>query len=123
MGYKSKQHKHVTLSTTESEYVALSQISAEIIFIRNILKFCGMKIELPIIVKVDNTGAIFLANNKALGERTKHISTRYHFTREYVEDGVLKIVYVKSEENTSDIMTKNTGGNTFKKHSEKMLQY
>ena len=73
----------------------------------------GIKIEYPIIVHVDNTGAIFLANNETLGQRTKHIHTRYHFTREYVQDGVLKIVYILSKNNNADIFTKNTDKKTF----------
>ena len=93
--------------------MSLSDVSSEILFVWSILRFLGVKIELPIIVEVDNAGAIFFANNKSLGQRTKHIDTRYHFVREYIEDGVLKVVYVKSEDNDSHIMTKNTNGSTF----------
>ena len=72
---------------------------------------------------VDNTGAIFLANNETLGQRTKHIQTRYHFTREYVQDEILKIVYVSSENNDADIFTKNTDDNTFWRHVLKFMNY
>ena len=119
LGSRSKQNKHVILSTTEAEHVSISYVSTEILFVKDILEFVGINVDLPIIVKVDNTGAIFLINNKKLGERTKHISTRYHFIRECVEDGILKIIYIKSEDNTSDIMTKNTGKETFMKHAKK----
>ena len=72
---------------------------------------------------MDNAGAIFLANNKALGQRTKHIDTHYHFTREYVEDGIVKIRYVRTDDNTSDVMTKNNARKTFWKHCEKFMEY
>ena len=62
--------------------MGLSEISTEILFVRDILVFLGVEIEYPIIVHVDNTGAIFLAKNKTLGQRMKHIQKRYHFTRE-----------------------------------------
>jgi len=97
----------VIKSTTESEYVALSELSDEVLFLIQIVKFMGVKVEYPIVIEVDDAGAIFLANNKALGQRTKHIDTHYHFTRQYVEDGVIKIRYVKTDDNTSDVMTKN----------------
>lgn len=45
----------------------------------------------------------------------------YHFVREYIEDGILKIVFVRSEDNTSDIFTKNLGGELFVKHRGNMV--
>ena len=92
IAWKSRLQKKVTLSSTEGKYVGLSEISMEILFVRDVLVFMRIQIEYPIIVHVDNTGEIFLANNETLGQRTKHIQTRYHFTREYVQDGILKIV-------------------------------
>ena len=123
IAWKSKLQKSVMLSSTEGEYVSLSELSTEILFLIEVITFMGIEITFPIIVKVDNAGSIFLANNKALGQRTKHIETRYHFVREYVEDGTLKIIFVKSEDNSSDIMTKNTSGKIFWKHTMKFMDY
>ena len=99
------------------------EISTEILFVRDVLVFMGIQIEYPIIVHVDNTGAIFLANNETLGQRTKHIQTCYHFTREYVQDGVLKIVYILSKNNDADIFTKNTDEKDFWRHTKKFMNY
>ena len=121
--WKSRIQENVTFSTTEGEYVRLSEISTEILFVRDVLVFMGIQIEYPIIVHVDNTGAIFLANNKTLGQRTKHIQTHYHFTKEYVQDGILKIVYISSENNNADIFTKNTDEKTFWRHTKKFMNY
>ena len=60
--------------------------------------------EYPIIVRVDNVGAIFLAQNHTTGQRTKHIDIGYHYIREYIEDGIVKIIFVKSEDNLADIL-------------------
>jgi hypothetical protein len=67
-------------------------------------------------VNVDNVGAVYLSKNATTGNRTKHIDTRYHFVREYVEDGIVKVVFVRSEDNDADIFTKNLNGETFEKH-------
>jgi hypothetical protein len=83
----------------------------------------GVKVELRIVVECDNKGAIYLSKNKTLGTRTKHIETRYHIVREYVEIGVLKIVYVKTGDNKADIMTKNTDKSTFWKHVDSFMDY
>ena len=65
-----------------------------------------VKLPLPIKVRVDNIGAIWLANNSAVSERTKHVDTRAHFVWSYVINEVVIIEFVKSNENISDIMTK-----------------
>ena len=75
VAWKSKMQKNVTISTTEGEYVSISEVSCEILFFWHIAKDMGINVTLPIIVNVDNAGAIFLSNNKSVGQRTKHIDT------------------------------------------------
>ena len=87
--------------------MAVSEVATEILFIKSMLEFLGVKVELPIEVNVDNVGAIYLSKSATTSNRTRHIDTRYHFVREYIDDGVLKVVFVKSEDNHADIMTKN----------------
>ena len=66
-----------------------------------------VKLPLPIKVRVDNIGAIWLANNSGVLERTKPVDTRAHFVRSYVINEVVTIEFVKSNENISDLITKN----------------
>ena len=56
---KIRLQRRVTLSSTEGEYVGLSEISTEILFVRDIFVFMGIQIEYPIFVHVDNAGALF----------------------------------------------------------------
>jgi hypothetical protein len=49
-------------------------------------------VKLPIIVRTENFGVIFMKENVSSGVRTRHIDTRYHHIRDYVEDGFIKIV-------------------------------
>ena len=95
IAWRSRAQKCVTLSTTESEYYAMSELCSEIIYIKNTLEFLQVQVEYPIIVRVDNVGAMFLGNNPSLSQRTKHISIRQHFIRQYVEDEIIKIIFVK----------------------------
>ena len=99
--------RSVVLSTTEAEYVVISQVVKEIHFIYQLLESMDVKVPLPIKVRVDNIGAIWLANNSEISEQTKHVDTRAHFVRTYIINEVVKIEFVKSSENISDIMTKN----------------
>ena len=106
----------MTLSSTEAEYVALSDTCKEMLFIRSTLNFMGMNIIAPIEVKVDNMGALFLAQN-GCGKRTRHIDTRHHFVYDYVENDQIKVVFVQTLENKSDPFTKNTNGDIYKRHT------
>ena len=110
VAWKSKSMKSVVLSTTEAEYVAVSEVVKEIKFLYQMLRSMETKVPLPIKVQVDNVGAIWLANNSSVSERTKHVDFREHFVRDMIKDQVIEINFVKSAENDSDVMTKNQQG-------------
>ena len=122
ISWKSKSQRSVTLSSTEAEYVAISEVCAAIMFIKQIVEFVGVSVKKPIIINVDNVGAIYLANSATTSNRTKHVDTRYHFVREHVVDGIVEIVFVKSANNTADVFTKNVSGDLFAKHTAKMVE-
>ena len=96
--------------------------AAEIIFIRNILCFLGVDSDYTIVVRCDNVGALFLGFNAKTSQRTNHIDIKAHFIREYVDQGIVKIIFVKSEDNVSDIWTKNTDQQTFWRHIIKIMK-
>jgi hypothetical protein len=121
IAWKSKASNSVTLSSTEAEYIALSEITKEIMFVKQVLETMGIGMRLPIIVRIDNVGAIYLSNNYSLGQRTKHIDIRRHFVREFVEDGIIKTLFVGTDNNDADIHTKNTSEEVFKRHVNKHL--
>ena len=74
------------------------------------LRSMEIKVPLPIRVQVDNVGAIWLANNSSVSERTKNVDLRAHFVRDMIKDQVIEKKFVKSAENDSDFMTKNQQG-------------
>ena len=102
----SKGQKIVTVSSTEAEYVALSDGSKETTFIMNLLNEVEY-VEMPSIIAEDNTGAIFLSKNQQVGSRTKHIDVRYHFIREKVKAGDIRVDYVNTLKNPADLLSKN----------------
>ena len=116
ISWGSRSQKNVTLSSSEAEYVGISEIVKEILFIRQILIFLQVKVEYPIMVNVDNVGAIYIAK-KSDGKRTRHIDARYHFVREIIEDGIVKVIFVRTNDNKADIFTKNTNEETHSKHT------
>ena len=113
--------KSVVLSTTEAEYMTLSEVVKELKFIVQLMQTMNIAVELPIMVHVDNVGAIWLSNNRNTGDRTKHIDSRTSFVKQYQEDGKIIIKFVKSEDNEADIFAKNTTNIIFQKRQEKLV--
>jgi hypothetical protein len=75
ISWKSKAQGGVTLSSSEAEFVALSEAEKEIEFVVQVLISIGIPVRLPVICRVDNIGAIFMAENVSTSQRTKHIAT------------------------------------------------
>ena len=121
VAWKSKIMKSVALPTTEAEYVAVSEVVKEIKLLYHILRSIEIKAPLPIQGQVDNVGAIWLANNSSVSERTKHVDLRAHIVRNMIKDQVIEINFVKSSENDSDIMTKNQQGQHYMYANSKMV--
>jgi hypothetical protein len=120
--WRTKQQRSVTLSSSEAEYYALSEAVKEVRFIYQLLKEMGFEVELPITVRVDNIGAIFMAENMQVSQRTKHIDTRLRFVNQYVDDGFIKIKFVGTNENDADLFTKNLGKDAHERHGGKLVE-
>jgi hypothetical protein len=65
----------------------------------------------------DNLGAIYLVKNQHVGARTKHIDVRAHFIRELEKNGYVEVKFVRSEENSADILNKNCPEKLHTKHA------
>lgn len=104
--WSSQRQKLVTLSTTESEYVAASAASREAIWLRKLLRDIGYPCAGATTIFVDNQSAIKLVRNPEFHKRTKHIDIRYHYIREKVEEKEIKVEYVPSDQQLADVFTK-----------------
>jgi hypothetical protein len=80
-----------------------------------------IEVKLPIIVRCDNVGAIFMAENLSFGVCTQHVDTRYHFVPELIVDDFIKIVFDESCENNADLLTKNVSKDAYRKHVSNFL--
>ena len=93
-----RKQKSVSLSSTEAEYIAASQASCEAIWLRKML--VGLfDLELrPTVIHCDNQSCIKLTENLVFHDRSKHIEIRYHFIRDWVQRGAVKLEYVSTDE-------------------------
>jgi hypothetical protein len=69
------------------------------------------------VVKSDNVGALLMSQISSTGVRSRHVDTRYHIIREDREDEIVKVEFLNSSENDSDIFTKNVGQDTYEHFS------
>ena len=113
------KHNTVSDSSCEAEYKELTKYAKGVKFLHSLLTEMKL-IHLPGLIGEDNQGAIFLAENKQVNERTKYIDIKHHFIREFVEpkNGIQQgqIFKVDSKENTADTGTKNVEVGLFRKH-------
>lgn len=106
ISWKSKKQPTVSLSSTEAEYKALSDSCKEALWLQNLLSELHLRPRSPIPLHVDNEGAEALSRNPEHHTRTKHIDARYHFIRECVRDGDVKVHHVSTKDMVADMLTK-----------------
>jgi hypothetical protein len=122
--WASKLQTEVVLSSTESEYVGLSESSRIAIVMMNLLnELKAFGIALPktnptVFCKLfeDNAGAIHFAKVPKMRPRTRHINQKYHHFREWVKSGLIDILPIDTEEQPADLMTKPLDLFLFLKH-------
>ena len=119
--WRSKAQRAITLSSTEAEWYSLLEGVKDVIFLSQLIESMCIHVTLPIKVRIDNIGAIFMSENASASARTKHVDIRSKYVREYAINGVLKIIFVHSDENDSDIMTKNLGSDLHTRHAAKLI--
>jgi hypothetical protein len=96
----------VALSSCEAEYIAGTGAACQAVWLRRLLEeLVGLTVAAPMI-KVDNQSAIALNRNPVLHDRSKHIKTKYHFIRECVEHGEIRLEFVSTQDQLADILTK-----------------
>ena len=116
IAWRSKLQKVVSLSSAEAEFYACAEAVKEVPFIVQILRFLGVEVKTPVEVKVDNVGAIYMSQNQASSTRTRHMDTRWFYVNDLQDDGLIIVKFVRSEDNVSDVATKNVSADTMEKH-------
>ncbi|KAF3682943.1 hypothetical protein FXO37_02086 [Capsicum annuum] len=95
----------VPLSTTEAEYIAITEAFKEAIWLKGL--FAELRKDLQITtIFCDSQSAIFLTKDQMFHERTKHIDIRYYFVREIIGRGDIVVSKISTHDNPTDMMTK-----------------
>jgi hypothetical protein len=96
----------VVSSVAEAEYGAAYRAGRHTVWFRIIAAALGFQQDGPTIVYVDNTTAVGLANNTLKIARTKAIDMRFHWLRDRVRQGQLKVLHIPGAQQLADFFTK-----------------
>ena len=95
----------VALSTTEAEYIALSEAVKEGVWLKRFVEELGFPQD-TVEIYCDSQSAIALSKNAVFHERTKHMATKYHFIRDLIKVGKVQALKIATPNNPADIFTK-----------------
>ena len=101
------------MSTTMAEYIALSEAMKELIWIKNVVQEMGLKITMPLMVYEDNQTCCKLAKHPISSKRTKHMDIRHAWIREHIDDGMVQVKWIPTQDQLADILTKGLSRPTF----------
>ena len=108
VSWASKKQTFITHSTMESEFIALAAAGKEAEWLRNLL-FDIMLWPQPmpsISLYCDSEATLSRAYNKMYNGKSRHISLRHEYVKQLIADGVINIVYVRTNKNLADPLTK-----------------
>jgi hypothetical protein len=106
VSWSARKQPTVSRSSTEAEYKAVANATAEIMWIQTLLKEIGIHAPKAARLWCDNLGAKYLSSNPVFHARTKHIEVDYHFVRERVMKNLLQIDFISTGDQIADGFTK-----------------
>lgn len=107
VSWKSRRQPTIALSSTEAEYMALTDTAREAIWWRSVLDELGFSDpSRPTVIHYEDKGAGDLARNPCHHSRSKHIDVKHHFIRECISNSVISLNQVPTNSMLADILTK-----------------
>lgn len=105
VSWLSKRQRTVARSSTEAEYRSAANTTAEIMWLLNLLSELGVPSQVPTLF-CDNIGTTYLCSNPVFHSRMKHIALDYHFVRQMVQLGNIRVSHISTKDQPADILTK-----------------
>jgi len=121
ISWQSTTQSTVALSSMESEYIAACSAAQEAMWLKYLLEELGFGCVKPLIIQEDNKSTIDFADHPGHHRKTKHINRRFHYLREQVQEGNIRLKYCKGEDNVADIFTKPLYPDVFLRHRDKLV--
>lgn len=106
ISWSSRKQRGVARSSTEAEYRAVANTASEVRWLCSLLTELKIPLPSPPVIYCDNIGATYLCANPVFHSRMKHIALDYHFVRKQIQDGMLRVSHVTTNDQLADTLTK-----------------
>ncbi len=119
---KSSKQPLVATSSTHAEARALYTLLQDIIYIISICNELRINLKLPVQVFEDNYPVVQLTNNLApKAKKCKHFLMLLNFIKEQIDEGIIEVKHIDTDENIADVLTKLLTGSPFYSKADKLL--
>ncbi|XP_053968479.1 uncharacterized protein LOC128869905 [Anastrepha ludens] len=105
VSWEARKQRTVALSSTEAEYMAMTEATKEAMYLLGILKDLGISYE-KVTLFNDSQSVQELIQGLGYSSRTKHIDVRHHFVTECYHTGKIALTYMPTEDMPTDVLTK-----------------
>jgi hypothetical protein len=119
--HQSAIQKTVALLLCKAELNAAVSCVQDMLYAKNLIESIGLKVKLPMKLKINNKGAVDLINSFSVGGCIHHINVKQYFLRELKEAKQLVVNWIPGLMNSADMFTKNLDGPLFMPYSEQFL--
>ena len=108
VSWSSKKQPSVALSSTEAEYIAGAHAAKEAVWLERLISEVWRQPvpHAPVPLHIDNQSAIAITKNPKFHDWTKHIAVRHHFLRQQYEEEAIELLYIPTNEQIADVLTK-----------------
>ncbi|CAN6689009.1 unnamed protein product [Malus baccata var. baccata] len=118
--WRSKKQKMVARSSVEAEFRGMSHGVCELLWLKTLLRDLGFKPKGAMKLHCDNKAAIEIAHNPVQHDRTKHVEIDRHFIKEKLDAGIINFLFMGSQDQLTDVLTKATSNSVFSNSLDKL---
>ncbi len=119
--HRSATQKTAALSVCKAEMNLAVLCAQDMIYTKHILELLGLQVETPMVLQMNNKGAVDLINSFSIGDCTCHIDVQQCFLRELKEAKIMVVTWIPGTKNEGEMFTKNLDGPAFKRYAELLL--
>lgn len=109
LGWSCRKQNLVAMSSTEAEFIALSEATKELVWLKRLCAEFDVDIEDTTPIFTDSQSSMKIITNDGFSDRSKHIDTKFHYTKDMVTKKEVRLIYCPTDENIADMLTKPLG--------------
>lgn len=102
----SQKQKSVSRSSTEAEYRSVANTASELSWLVSLLGELGVQSSISPTIYCDNLNTTYVCANPKMHSKMKHVRIDFHFVRDRVEEGSLRVTHVSSTDQLADLLIK-----------------